>query len=185
MTANKNSEEQLITVDAKKLSLGLKTAFEGVSMIFDSLGADAGFDMTEKEEVKAKKSSASKSKAKENTNPEQEEKDESSNAGYDGDAIAPDTADDSASDDAVEAAETTETVEPVKSVEQSDSSAKQKEYVSSVTLDDVTKIIVQKIKKDRSNNEKIGQILKTYGVTKVGELDPKKYEAFLTDLGAL
>ena len=57
--------------------------------------------------------------------------------------------------------------------------------VSTVSLNDVTKIIVQKIKQNRSNNEKIGQILKTYGAAKVGELDPKKYEAFLTDLSAL
>ena len=57
--------------------------------------------------------------------------------------------------------------------------------VPTLSLDDVTKIIVQKIKQNRSNNEKIGQILKTYGVSKVGELDPSKYEAFLTDLSEL
>ena len=56
---------------------------------------------------------------------------------------------------------------------------------SSVTIDDITKIIVQKIKKDRSNNEKIGQTLKTYGVVKISDLDPGKYEAFLTDIAAL
>ena len=56
---------------------------------------------------------------------------------------------------------------------------------SAITLDDVTKIIVQKIKKNRSNNEKIGQILKAYGVAKVGELPDTKYEAFLTDLSQL
>ena len=56
---------------------------------------------------------------------------------------------------------------------------------SSVTQDDITKIIVQKLKKDRSNNEKIGAILKTYGVAKVSELPAEKYEAFLTDLSQL
>lgn len=55
----------------------------------------------------------------------------------------------------------------------------------SVTQDDITKIIVQKLKKDRSNNEKIGAILKTYGVVKVSELPAAKYEAFLTDLSQL
>ena len=55
----------------------------------------------------------------------------------------------------------------------------------SVTQDDITKIIVQKLKKDRSNNEKIGAILKTYGVAKVSELPAAKYEAFLTDLSQL
>ena len=54
-----------------------------------------------------------------------------------------------------------------------------------VTQDDITKIIVQKLKKDRSNNEKIGAILETYGVAKVSELPAAKYEAFLTDLSQL
>ena len=55
----------------------------------------------------------------------------------------------------------------------------------SVTQDDITKIIVQKIKQNRSNNEKIGAILKTYGVTKVSELPAVRYEAFLTDLSRI
>lgn len=54
-----------------------------------------------------------------------------------------------------------------------------------ITSDDVTKIIVQKIKKDRSNNEKIGQILKNFGVAKVSELPASDYEAFLTELSVL
>ena len=62
---------------------------------------------------------------------------------------------------------------------------KEQETTSSVTQDDITKIIVQKLKKDRSNNEKIGAILGTYGVAKVSELPAEKYEAFLTDLSPL
>ena len=54
-----------------------------------------------------------------------------------------------------------------------------------ITQDDITKIIVQKIKQNRSNNEKIGAILKTYGVAKVSDLPASKYEAFLTDLSAI
>lgn len=65
-----------------------------------------------------------------------------------------------------------------------DTPAKQ-ETVSSITADDLTKIIVQKIKQNRSNSEKIGAILKTYGVSKVSELPQDKYEAFLTDVSQL
>ena len=54
-----------------------------------------------------------------------------------------------------------------------------------VTADDITKIIVRKIKQDRSNSDKIGMILKTYGAAKVSELPPDKYEAFLTDVSQL
>ena len=56
---------------------------------------------------------------------------------------------------------------------------------STVSKDDLTKIIVQKIKKDRSNNQKIGEILKNYGAAKVSELHVSKYEEFLTELSAL
>ncbi len=60
-----------------------------------------------------------------------------------------------------------------------------KEDTPGVSQDDITKIIVQKLKKNRSNNEKIGAILKTYGVAKVSELPPERYEAFLTELSQL
>lgn len=56
---------------------------------------------------------------------------------------------------------------------------------STVTADDITKIIVQKIKQNRGNSEKIGSILKTYGAAKVSELSADKYEAFLTDVSQL
>lgn len=57
--------------------------------------------------------------------------------------------------------------------------------VNTVSEDDLTKIIVRKIKQNRSNNEKIGAILRTYGVSKVSELPVSKYEAFLTDVSQL
>lgn len=55
----------------------------------------------------------------------------------------------------------------------------------SVTADDITRIIVRKIKQNKDNNEKIGQILATYGVKKVGALKPEQYESFVTDLAAI
>jgi hypothetical protein len=59
------------------------------------------------------------------------------------------------------------------------------EASATITLDDITKIIVQKIKQNRSNNQKIGQLLKTYGAARVSELPESRYEAFITDLGAI
>ena len=56
---------------------------------------------------------------------------------------------------------------------------------SAVTVDDITKVIVSKIKQNRKNNEKIGALLKTYGVAKVSELAPSRYEAFLTDISQI
>lgn len=54
-----------------------------------------------------------------------------------------------------------------------------------ITRDDLTAVIVGKIKKKRSNNEKIGQLLKTYGCKELSALPPEKYEAFLTDISQL
>lgn len=63
--------------------------------------------------------------------------------------------------------------------------ASQKAKATTVTQDDITRIIVQKIKADRSNNAKIGQLLKDYGAARVSELPASKYEAFITDLSAI
>ena len=54
-----------------------------------------------------------------------------------------------------------------------------------ITTDDITKIIVRKIKQNKANNERIGLVLKTYGVERVSDLKPEHYEAFITDLAAL
>ena len=54
-----------------------------------------------------------------------------------------------------------------------------------IITDDITRIIVRKIKQNKDNNEKIGQVLKTYGVERVSDLKPEQYEAFVTDLAAL
>ena len=57
--------------------------------------------------------------------------------------------------------------------------------VRPITSDDITKIIVRKIKQNKSNNERIGLVLKTYGVERVSDLKPEQYESFITDLAAL
>lgn len=164
-------KNQMLLVDAGKLSQGLKTTFEGVALVFDSIGVAADFTVPEgkpseeavKEqvakdpddngaEVKAAEVKADETK----TSAAEPEKEEVTTAKADTEE-AP----------AEETAATVETPAP------------------SVTIDDITKIIVQKIKKNRSNNEKIGAILKTYGVSKVGDLKTDKYEAFLTDLSAI
>ena len=54
-----------------------------------------------------------------------------------------------------------------------------------ITRDDLTAVIVGKIKKKRSNNEKIGQLLKTYGVAQLSDLPAEKYEAFLADVSQI
>ena len=170
MTAKKKNAETVettasnaIAVDARKLSQGLKMTFEGMAMVFDSIGVDAAVPTVKAEdaktEVTADKSAEDKAGGVEETKSEE----------YN---TAPDA----------EVQNTATEAEPGDSAEaQPDAS----EPTSTVSLDDITKIIVQKIKQNRSNNEKIGSILKTYGVAKVGDLPSSKYEAFLTDLSAI
>lgn len=54
-----------------------------------------------------------------------------------------------------------------------------------ITKDDITAVIVAKIKKKRDNNAKIGQLLKTYGVAQLSDLPAEKYEAFLADVSQI
>lgn len=65
------------------------------------------------------------------------------------------------------------------------SPARQKPQAPALTKDDITSVIVAKIKQKRSNNEKIGQLLKAYGVGALSDLPVEKYEAFLTDISQL
>ena len=64
-------------------------------------------------------------------------------------------------------------------------STRQKPNAPTLTKDDITSVIVAKIKQKRSNNEKIGQLLKAYGVGALSDLPAEKYEAFLTDISQL
>ena len=65
-----------------------------------------------------------------------------------------------------------------------DAPTKEKPAVT-ITKDDITSVIVAKIKKKRDNNEKIGQLLKTYGVAQLSDLPSEKYEAFLADVSQI
>lgn len=158
----------VIAVDARRLSQGLKMTFEGMAMVFDSIGVDAAVPTVKaddaKTEVPADTASADKAggveetmSEKHNTAPAAEEQNPATEA------------------------ETVDSAESTATEAQSETS----EPTSAVSIDDITKIIVQKIKQNRSNNAKIGSILKTYGVAKVGDLPASKYEAFLTDLSAI
>lgn len=176
-----------ISVDAHKLSQGLKMTFEGVAMVFDSLGAEFGMQMmgVDMNTPVVAPSAATSSAA----DKKQEEKKTGADVEDTKTKTEPVAAEAEATEEtaAETVAATDATVEENKNAETpaDSSAAEQAVPASTVTLDDITKIIVQKIKKNRSNNEKIGSILKTYGAAKVGELPASKYEAFLTDLAAI
>lgn len=169
---------QMITVDAKKLSLGLKKTFEGVAMVFDSIGCGEASGITG-----AVSDYAGAVKEASNNGAEVEEAAEAAEA-----PKAPKAAE--AAEAVEEAKADTVAEEPKEEPKEKPKAEEPKSEtvastVSTVSIDDITKIIVQKIKQNRSNNEKIGAILKSYGLAKVGDLVPTQYEAFLTDLAAI
>ena len=168
----------VIAVDARKLSHGLKMTFEGMAMVFDSIGVDVGVTTVKTNDAKTATpadpidpadSAAEKVSSSAETVSEEHD-------------TTPDAEDQNAAKEAEPSAtETVDAADAPVAEAQLDAS----EPTSAVSIDDITKIIVQKIKQNRKNNEKIGSILKTYGVAKVGDLPASKYEAFLTDLSAI
>ena len=185
MAAKKKNAETLdaaapsvIAVDARKLSLGLKMTFEGMAMVFDSIGVDVGVTAVKTDDAKT----ATPADPIDPADPAAEKVSSVEEPVSEEHNTAPDAEDQSASDDMVPSAtETVDAADAPVAEAQLDAS----EPTSAVSIDDITKIIVQKIKQNRKNNEKIGSILKTYGVAKVGDLPASKYEAFLTDLSAI
>ena len=63
--------------------------------------------------------------------------------------------------------------------------AKKTDPPTELTTDDLIRVVTQKIKKDRSNKEKVLALLKSYGAAKVSDIPADKYEAFLTDVSQL
>ena len=158
----------LVIVDANRLREALKHTFEGVTMLFDCIGLNVpvGEPIPEQEEKPAESNPAEESEFIPVEEPPEE---------------AP-IVEAPADETTVEKPPAMETPEEKK---QDEPPAETSPVVSTVTQDDITKIIVRKIKQDRTNNEKIGSILKTYGVSKVSDLPAVKYEAFLTDISQI
>ena len=199
------SKRQGITVDIPKLNRGLKTTFTGIAMIFDSVGADVEMDaMFESQEVLT-----SPQRLLDGVKGTSEEQVSSLAHAESSSGDGNDTGDEmSVNEIAVpiqeqpnkskqpEHYEPKEPQEPqgAQSATQTASEAPIASGASSVpaspapstlTLDDITKVIVNKIKQNRSNNEKIEKLVHDFGVQSVKLIPPKKYEAFMTELAAI
>lgn len=167
-TENKNNQSPTaestemtppVTVSMKKLVAGVGTMFAGVLQMLEALEPQTAKQLMDRvvQNAEAEQAVNATASAKEETEPVDET------------ALAVEESD--TEKQAALAGETVQDTAPDQS--------------QTVTVDDITKIIVRKVKQDRSNNEKIGSILKTYGVARVSELPAAKYEAFLTDISQL
>ena len=166
--AVETAEKKEVTVSWHKMTDGIGLVFAGVLSMLEALDAATARDIMNFVSQGGDMKKEGEANDAEDTGAET----------VDGDAGADDAP---VADTAPAVAEETDTSDP----QAETASTKEQKTTPSVTQDDITKIIVQKLKKDRSNNEKIGAILGTYGVAKVSELPAEKYEAFLTDLSQL
>ena len=174
MTKNEKNINSMVLVDAELLSQGLKTAFTGIAMVFDSLGVSGAAD-----EIKAAQESQEAQTAP--AAPAASAASQVSH-GEEGSEEAEDLPFDPEPEEPEESEEPDKPAKPAKPDKPADDEAIP---APSVTIDDITKVIVAKIKKKRDNNARIGALLKSYGVEKVSGLPSEKYEAFLTDISEL
>ena len=175
MAAKKTDKvSSLVVVDITELGRGLKTVFTGAAMVFGSLGCvEAAGDVT------AALSGAKMPKASEVGKAPTDTPDAPDTPDVSAASAAPDAADKAAEESAADE------IPPEEDLPWDEPGTASAQTPSKVTADDITKVIVAKIKQKRSNNAKIGALLKAYGAEKVSSLPAEKYEAFLTDISQL
>lgn len=163
--------DRYVAVEVRAFGRGMQKLFEGVSEVFSAIGADEP-ERLELEKAKWKKNGTGDVPA---TDAPEESTEVDTAAEDSGAAQAENSTDDSADIPVVANADSQAEEKPVKKSTEA----------TTITQDDITKIILRKIKNDRSNNEKIGKLLQNYGVKAVSDLPTEKYEAFLTDIAAI
>lgn len=163
MTETKNTPTETIAVDSKKLIDGLGTIFGGVIQLLAATEPSIAKELSDMaiNGVKTPPNPAPAETALKDFNPDDFEE-----------ILA---ADDLPWD--------TEPEQPRQ--EEKPKKVTEKKEQTALTADDLIRVVTQKIKKDRSNKEKVLALLKSYGAAKVSDVPADKYEAFLTDLSQL
>lgn len=93
--------------------------------------------------------------------------------------------DDSTKKDSASGASQPVKAEQTKQPEKAAQTAQHSQANSGLTVDEVAKIVVQKVKANPGINEKIRALVIAHGAQRVTELKPENLEAFLTDLSQL
>lgn len=149
-----------VPVNTEKLIDGIATIFSGVIQLLSSMEPDMAQQLTD---------AAIKGVQKEQT-PE---------------TFNPDDFEEIFTEDDLPWDTEPEQAEPPKEQPKKKAASKKQQPPAELTADDLIRVVTQKIKKDRSNKEKVLSLLKSYGAAKVSDVPPDKYEAFLTDLSQL
>lgn len=163
----KNTPPEPIPVDAKKLIDGLGTIFGGVIQLLAAMEPNMA-----KELADMAINGVPKEKSPETFNPDDFEE-----------IIAADDLPWDTEPEQQKQAEPPKQNAPAQPKPKA--AAKKKPEQTELSSDDLIRVVTQKIKKDRSNKEKVLALLKSYGASKVSDVPADKYEAFLTDLSQL
>ena len=167
------AEAGCIGVDAKRFGHGMETLFLGMSEIFTSLGVEVSEYVVPPQSTESK--AKPRAKAREKSSAEEAPATEGTSSEADSAAPA------ESPTKPTKEAPTTETARA-----DTASSAKATEPApTKFTRDDITGVIVAKLKADRGNNEAIQKLLAANGVSKVSELQPDQFEAFMTALAQI
>jgi len=165
-------QTQLVTVDVRKLGLGMSHAFQGMAEVCASLGVPQGdllsaVDSSVSETATEQKESDAGATGTKGTKGGKKNGSEAEPpAGLD-DPVGNDGAGDVAGDAAV-----TEDAE--------DASPAPK-----ATVDDISRILTAKVKQKKIQAADAKALLEKYGATSVSKLDPKYYDAFLEEASSL
>ena len=162
-----------ISVDVNRFGHGMETMLSGMSEVWGSLGV---VSLPEYRAVPTSEQGAKPDEAQKNEAKGQSPAEPNSGDRKDTSATVKPADKAAAQEDSTAAAEAI----PEQQQEASEDMAS-----TSITLNDITSVIVARIKQNRSNSDVIQKLLKGYKVSKVSELKPEQYEAFMTDLAQI
>ena len=154
-----------VSVDISKLSRGLATTFRGVTEVFEAIGAETmpGFGTATQVVPDEPKKAKAKETPTEEVVKEQVKTEETTPA------------------EEPTPAKASEPGEQPESEPEQTAKAKE-EKKSSMTVDDLIKVAAQKVKAKKENSDRIGALVKSYGVDSLKDLPEAKFEDFFTDL---
>ena len=177
---------QVLSITLKQFMEGVNSVFYGVTQILQSISPSVAREIVENALVKENDENAEKAGAADGGGRPADDHVPDHGGGDDQSEVTNDGAETEKPRKKKESAKKSEVsegpTEPEVSEKPADTAA---ESSLSVSVDDITKIIVRKIKQDKGNNTKIGTLLKSYGVEKVSDLPVEKFEAFLTDISQI
>lgn len=159
-----------IFVEPETFNAGLKETFRGIANIFDALGVERASDALSQMSERIDRENPASTEETAST----KETEKSAPVSIPKKAVKPDPVDTPDDTEKPANAPAPKEAEPVEAPSE-----------KKVTIEDITKVIVTKIRMDRRNNQKIEELLQKYGVARVSKLSENQMSDFLADVLAI